>query len=656
MLTVVLVGCTSFDYDEDEGDEDGLSYAALAGTKTLSKSENYDFDAALEGYSTNFFNLFAKEVLQLLYGVYENPTLLTDDEKTALFDADYIFQTSLTTESGDASNTLTTTNDITWDDLLDTSNGVALTSDAYYLFDSIRYTLADVAADESDVTTVTFDTTSAWNWTVEISDTYKTAYELADITLTDAGSGIYTAELGTTTFETFYESATLPDFLGVYYSTEATEKSTDIVDFYASPYYSQSTLLNQYQDLLEYVTYLFVLGGSPTGTYSECFEWEFSSGSIVVGGWADDKISLSGSDGALAKVKAVFESIGEYVGLTSSDLSEIVDYILNYVIGEDAQNAEEFTVTISSYVDDPAGGGSKVQESSSKTFNRNYTAMVERIVDLACASVPIGEDSNGDIVSLDENFRIAEITDYKGNYFFAAGDFETGEGAFDNIVAQEFQSLVIFPTEDDVLDECELGLIMLMIEYGADDDGTQGYADEITIEIGGRYFNHNSGEVEEYGSATITVKKGSIVGKELEEYEYIIASTGDEGLGDLFSFRDGLTFNSTTLSSGKIEGCFNNDIGDGVINALEYGTSLTGSTKIKSITLTAGSTAKNYYKSTASSGYGTYATLDEDMFKGDDGCDFFEIYFNVQKTGSSLSEIAATNYNFKVAFEGVMFL
>ena len=80
--------------------------------------------------------------------------------------------------------------------------------------------------------------------------------------------------------------------------------------------------------------------------------------------------------------------------------------------------------------------------------------------------------------------------------------------------------------------------------------------------------------------------------------------------------------NSVVLNTG-----FNNNIGDGVINALENGTVDGDNNFKKSLPITTAN--KDYFKLKDSSSYGQYGILNEEKFKNE--CDFVEIYFNIVK-------------------------
>ena len=57
------------------------------------------------------------------------------------------------------------------------------------------------------------------------------------------------------------------------------------------------------------------------------------------------------------------------------------------------------------------------------------------------------------------------------------------------------------------------------------------------------------------------------------------------------------------------------------------------------------SNAREYYElNPSSTGYGFYGALNGDMFVGDEGCDFIEVYFDVVKIKGE----TGWNYNFKV--------
>jgi len=127
-MFVLFVGCEPNSGGGGGGsDEDHV--AALDGTKVLSRPSGYSFADAVGEYSENYYNLYARAILNYLYSVYER-----NDSNEAKLDA------IINPDESNIQNGYIALQ----------GNTFSKTTPNYYLFDSIRYTITKVETTYTD--------------------------------------------------------------------------------------------------------------------------------------------------------------------------------------------------------------------------------------------------------------------------------------------------------------------------------------------------------------------------------------------------------------------------------------------------------------------------------------------------------------------------
>ena len=653
------------------GGDDG-NPQSLAGAKTLSRPAEYNFsDAVGENASQYYYNIFARHVLYNLYNIYESNIFEETARDILLKDID--------TENGETYTTFTGYNQ-------------------YYLFDSLRYSITDVTttynADGAiESQTLTLDTNSGWEWTIKNdatgvenffillskNESYKNVV-IVDDNVKPKLVTIY----GTDWLSLFDEAITLYPTFSEYYGVKTgiykENGSGSTINYWLSPYYEKNVAtaeelekfktdggilptVNYFQDTLEYATYLFVLGydyveETSPGVFVETedaplfdFEVQYNPATgvvtdVKVNGWDAQAISIVD---ALRRVKALYQEQAGFIGLTSENKDQIARFIEDKIIGENAMANDKLTVTQRTIQKNSDGvAGSPVVGTPLK-FNRNYSIIIENIINYACSQAPIGYDSEtGESLTLDNAYPVSKITDYSGDYFFLNYENDDDSELFKYIEAAEYQSLIMYPQDEDLGKPLED--IWLAFEYYENPDPTKRMAESITINVGFRYYsstaNGGAGEVVCEGETQIEVKygkNGEVEGENPDvNWVYIGYSANEPDQYDI-ALTSGLTMNTS----------FNNNIGGGVLNPFVSGTEIEESTASKLVTGT--DAARSYYKLNPSSSYGFYSTLDESKFSvneaGEEACDFIEIYFDINKEKG----VSGISYNYKVGLYYVGF-
>lgn len=637
------------------GGGDNGNPQSLAGAKTLSRPAEYNFsDAVGENASQYYFNIFARYVSYYLYNIYESNEL-NPIEQEALFKD------------------------------IDTKNGETFTNftgnNQYYLFDSLRYSITDVTttydAEGAILSqTLTLDTNSSWEWTIKND---ANDLEIFFILLSKLQPDLVTVNDNVVEIKNFNWLELFNNAIGLYpsfseyYGVEsATNKGeSDVVNYWLSPYYEQViegktenlTAVNYFQDALEYATYLFVLGydyveETSPGVFVETedaplfdFEVRYNPATgvvndVVVNGWETQAISIVD---ALGRVKALYQEQAGFIGLTSENKDQIARFIKDKIIGENAMAKDKLTVTQQTIKKNADGVAGSSVIGTPLQFNRNYSIIIDNIIDYACSQAPIGYDSEtGESLTLDNAYPVSKITDYSGDYFFLNYENDDDSELFKYIEAAEYQSLILFPQDEDLGKSLED--VILAFEYYENPDPTKRMAESITINVGFRYFsstgNGGDGEIVFEGEVQKEIKfgkNGYIDGENPDvNWVYIGYSELEPDQYDI-PLANGLPVNTG----------FNNDIGGGVLNPFVSGTEIEDSIASKLVTGT--DAARNYYKLNPSSTYGFYSTFDESKFSvneaGDDACDFIEIYFDINKEKG----VSGISYNYKVGLYYVGF-
>lgn len=665
-MFLFFVGC---DGGPLGGIGDGSASQSLNGVKVLTKPADFDFSGATgEKASENYYGLFAREIMYALYNVYEKGTA----------------------EINEYFNNISTNNGETYkfesDDLL-------------YVYSALRYTIEkiEIYKDSKGVIVgfdISFDDSYAWEWNADKFT--KNSFEL----YVEENSDNYSlSENKFTVSENYFKDKDFnfvdsvikslkkrpeSDYLKYFASEEYTvleggEDGDDPdVDYWYSPYYQKVvegktgddlTVVNFYQDALEYVTYLFVLGydyedknGNETADaslfdFEPTYDAQGTMTDIKVGGWGSSKISVVD---ALINIRQVYKELGNYIGVTQTNKEQVKRFILDRIIGAKALEKNIYTIDFVQY---EYAEGSDIPVLSATqpedlTFNRNYVApdessvsIIDNIIDYACLKAPIGYDKDyvnedgtvGKRVLLDECYVASKITDYEGDYFFASYDDNDDSEMFKYIDVAEYQSMVLCPQDVDL--GKPITDIWLAFEYYEKPQADLIMKDSIKINVGFRYFNSsaNGGKGQLYESDPYQIevkygKNGDIAGENPDvNWVYIGASSIDASQYDI-----------SIPTDIKINTQFNNNIGNGVINPFVSGTTLTGE-KYASKLVNGDDYSRKYYKLNDSSSYGAYGSLNEEMFSvenaGSDASDFMEVYFDIVKEKG----VVGVNYSFKVA-------
>lgn len=642
----------------------GGNTQSLAGAKVISRPADYSFADAVGDYSENYYNLFAREIMAGLYDVYNKGEGVD-------------FYGNLDAEHG-----ITYTNS---DD-----------NNKYYLYDSIRYTITNVKTvknsdNEIISQTLTIDLSKDWNWNLPYNSSFTTgAIVFLNINSMNLGFSLgikpenynsttttleinfddYFSLEGKTEWQSVYDlergtNKIIPNYLSVYDSEDGIDTSVDTGDgynykeYWFSPYYNEGyteteKLQNYYQDALEYATYLFVLGYDYDEIEADAPYFEFTPEFDADGSVRDVTVNYGGQEmsvvEALGKVKARYSEVGNYVGLTEKNKKQLAKFIQEKVIG--TNSPETFDVTLESYkssTNDTTGitTEEKVGDDEHLSFNRNYETIVKNIIEYACSKAPIGMDNDGNALTLDQSYPVSQITDYDADNFFL--NYNTPDGKNDDhneylfqyVDAAEYQSFVLYPLDDQISKDDNLKYIhdlCLAFEYNTEVEGKT-MLDALQINVGIRYYSKSAGgyTVTAETSTPISITKGKntdgvwgdntcyIGYSEKEQDRYQIATPSD------FSFKTDFT----------------RDIGEGAIDPRVDGEAVEGveGAYRKLITGDQNNRARDYYMLNDSSSYGAYVTLNPEMFAGEDGCDYMEIYFDIVKDKSK----TGINYNFKVA-------
>ena len=643
--------------DVDDGEEqiEDQEPTLLGGVKTLTRPENYDYDAALDGFSENFYNIFSGYIMQYLYqnyslNAFENDsaetykaffhTNIQEDERSKFPDSDY---KSLVVEAGTITYPL--------------SDAVS----KYYFYETPRYQITKItneynSSEELIKQTLVLDTSKAWTWGMN-----------TDVTGKDATKSIFENYVGTDPVITeridgdkitieyddedngywangwidVYDNATNPNYSNLYYGIlenkiiPDTTPAVEVPDYFTSPFSEYGTTgLNYYQDALEYAIYMIVLGYDHVNdapyfdfTISDALKnGEETGASMTVGGWGASKISV---EQALANAKERFKLAGNYIGFANKNIDTLTDFILKKVIGQESKFDVELWKNTSS---NPIKTGTLY-------FNHNYEAIVHNIIRYACDKAPIGKDKEGDI-HLADTYLTSKITDYNGDYFGIALDFdENGEyddsNLFSNIEAAEYQSIVFMPQSADV--GKKMTDVWLIFEYFDLPDGSAKVMDTengITINVGIRYYDSVTQAIYELGETQITIKYAKNGNQATEDdpegdpLTMLCFGEGDAGVD--ISFTHTPLIQTSFTSPDEIDAQKNGQV-DGMGNVR------------KSIQMTGAN--KDYYKLNDSSSYGQYGTLNEAAFVGENACDFVEVYFDIVKDKNAA---ANKSYSFKV--------
>ncbi len=653
LMMFCLVGC---DGTVGSGESGDTPYV-VQNVKVLRKPSDYEISDLVDGNSEYFYNLFARSTLSYIYQSYSAFSTLSEQQQEQLFN-----NTSLPSLSDEKK---------------------------LYLNDSIRYNIERIITTTNDSGTSATIVINLDGWdfgfgnyvgnsTGTLSNAQDYIYSLAiftgesaigdtDSTYSyDATNRTITIQLPTDVFGAIYSNpieilGTPDDYSKFYYGNEIYDEETSLISYYSSPYYQQYvegltgneiTALNDYQDALEYATYMFVLGydyqnrdGSENTEDAPYFNFEIrpvhitESGysinvpKVYVGGWEDSNIPVAD---ALQRAKNLYEDVGVYIGLSDTNKEQIQRFILDKVIGveknADGEYDSTFDITFTSVT-------TSSNTSNTLTLDREYEQVVENIINYACEQVLIGGTDGDGEVNIDEPFPISEIVDYSGNTFLVQQTDESpvnefGDLSLEYVPEAQYQCISLELLPDQVGENIYLKDLLLTFQYyntGTTDQSLT-YLDEITINVGINYYNCTENTLTQYSPTRVTIENSNVL------------TTGDDPDKNLVYFANSeyLEGYDGIIQIDPIPArmSFDNNIDNGVLNARENGEEIEEGVSV--IRIDGESQARKYYRMNDSASYGQYATFNPVMFNGK--TDYIEIYFDVEKV-KGLEDI---NYNFKV--------
>lgn len=557
IVCVTLTGCMGSDPDNPDTDTGGIN---IAGVKVLRKPlEGYDFDGNVpenEG-TTDFYYSLSRNIVRQVFRTYGIFNTNVDTMYSNVFDM--LYQNSGNEKVGELANEM--------------KNGDV--DQFLYFYDAIRYQITSVDKASGNYR-VTADTSKAWNWSLAVSEENYMPFVYAHKGRTQSGNIITNTfsetEFTYNYFNRYYSGATLPG---------DDEFVLDTTDF-------QTAYVNEdYINGLTYAIYSLVLGLQPN---EMSVSYDSGLPVLTVEGYPATADQTS-AERALEDVKILFNQLGSYVGLTERNKVAITNFVLDEIIGE---NAQQLTGLYDLYYDD----------------------VVSAIVDYSGTLTTIGQasESTGEgETTVGESFIASEVVTYPYTSFFSSFEGDP----FQHIdKPYEYQSFVIMPSK-----ETEITDIWLDFKYDAGKDGDLIYDESKFLDI----------------NVSVRWKKGDgspvkVLTKFIRIYDGMY-SFGAEG-----------SFLEFELDLSEMEGGFGEVVKVGQFNCPE---ALIPNplTQGRVIPINGFTDARRYYKVIESESYGGYGVLDESRIEGS----YLEVAFDVVKQPGDTT----TNYAFYTAIAGL---
>lgn len=566
IVCLTLTACAGFDPDLDidpDEIEDLTGGISVEGVKVLRRPlDGYNFDENVpeNDGTTDFYYSFASDIISYLFYTYGNFNSSIDAGNNLLL---FLYNKTGNEQVGELANQFETDPD-----------------EFLYFYDAIRYQITDVQGvndPNADTVTVTADTSKGWNWSLPI---YNEEY----MPFVYAHKG-ERSQIGNFINNTFIETQFTYNYFNRYYSGESLPGDDD---FTLDTSIYQSAFVNEdYKNALAYAIYSLVLGIQPND-----MTVSYSSGLpvLTVEGFTATADETS-AELALKDIKITFNELGSYVGLTERNKVAITNFVLDEIIGE---NAQQLTGLYDLYYDD----------------------VVSAIVDYCGSLTRIGqanEDTGEGETTVGDSFIASEVVTYPYTSFFSSFEGDP----FQHIdEPYEYQSFVIMPSK-----EVEITDIWLDFKYDAG-KGRDLIHDEskfLDINVSVRW---NKGD----GSPV------KVLTKFIRIYDGMY-SFGAEG-----------SFLEFELDLSEMEGGFGEVVKVGQFNCPE---ALIPNplTQGRVIPINGFTDARRYYKVIESESYGGYGVLDESRIEGS----YLEVAFDVVKQPGDTT----TNYAFYTAIAGL---
>lgn len=432
---------------------------------------------------------------------------------------------------------------------------------------------------------VSADYKKGWNWSLKPYSTSYDPFIYANGVQSNVNgyitSNFVTSDLSFEIFKSYYDG-----------NLEGGAETPLVTENFSSAFIgnnsSNPVIKSDYNRALEYAIYNIVLGITPRNM-KVAYTGENGAPVVTIDGYSatTGANAKTSAEVAVEDIKSTFNRLGSYVGLTTKNKKDIVKYILENVIGEQAKS--EYTV-----------------KGIEKQVNYYYEDVVTAIVDYCGKLTTIGKASEGDPTTdtkIDDAYIASEVADYPYTTFFSK--FGNGD-PFKNKKPYEYQSAVIVPSRETTVTD-----IWLDFKYDSGNDGDDIYDPEkfldITVSI---RWNKGDGSPIHVMQKNVRIKDGpvDVGGESTIEFEFEPAR-GSYAFGEPVKI-----------------GMFNTP------DALK-------TTKEKRVIIISGLTdARRYYKVLQSATYGGYGVLDNSKFD----CSYLEIAYSVAKIPGDTT----TNYAF----------
>ena len=635
-LCFCMVGCIGFDYDDiDEEEIENMTDEEFSkwlqdsksvdmhGVKVLYRPESYNYDEnsrppEYADKENNYYALYGWNILDYLFNIYIIP-------KNAYYIAN------------DASIGKDFPNENVLPYVYDTSR--------YVVTNATKYVSKD---NEEEKYVVTANTNLNWNWSFAYNSTVVPSY-MADREATITTNGILQKD---------FQSSANYNWVNNYYADEnfSSPYKTKFLGETNADGMRDYDNYSQFAKTLTYVMYRYALDLEPE-TVSVTQTSDTNLVSVTIGG---KDVST-----ALDEVKALFDKLGDYVGINANQVTKMKNWILNNVIGSNAVNAQDY-LTLTTYTQKTNESGELLyygEEGEETTqviegkevwvektpstklqYNHDYEGTVTKILNKVNSLVKIGgyDDENVDITG---RYLASQITEYSANMFMIGDDRnfpQMGSDAAKKLTAipqLEYQSVSFMLSDETKIDE-----IWVALKYDADFSGTEldKYGEEyIELSLELNYYSYAENKVYSRQSPILKVYDGSYDMNYLMFDDDTSAWTGPDITcpryhSSGYAFEDlGSLVRQDYLTVGE----YNTKIGNKILMT-DVGRADYKGRNLKSkkpIVITGHSNVKNYFEivesETTEEGQSTFRSgrYNKEMFSGTDGCDYLEICYKVYK-------------------------